>query len=281
MSKKLLYSVSHSATEYHSFLSSKNLILILIILFILIFEGCALFSSRQKSQVFLTGDDVENIIQNVMKQEDIVYEFYTTGKLSINGWIMDTSVNIFIAGKKKPLMFKMEISHSWGKPLFNFLIKEDKLEIRDFMDKKQYAGKFTPENLSSFLPNMDYSPDMIWSFLRGYPHLPSYTHVYEGAPGVLNFEDRNKNSLGTITFSPGEGIKEMVSSPPRFLNMKFTDFRKTGEIEYAEKTVVEDIKGRKDLTLKRNKVIFNKNIPDAIFTLKNQPYFEEINLDDI
>ena len=48
----------------------------------------------------------------------------------------------------------------------------------------------------------------------------------------------------------------------------------------AEKTVVEDIKGKKDLTLKRNRVIFNKDIPDTIFTLKNQPFFEVIDLDD-
>ncbi len=263
------------------FLPLKNLILAQIILLIFILHGCTFFTPRQKPMHFLTGDDVENIIENVEKQNDIVTEFYSTGTLSINGRIIDTSADIFIAAKRDPLMLKMEISHSWGKPLFHFLIKEDRLEIRDFTEKKQYTGKFTPYNLSRFLPNMDFSPDMIWSFLRGYPRFFSYGHVYEGAPGVLNIEDRERSRLGTLTFSPGEGIIEAVSSPPRSFSMKFTDFQKTGEIDYAEKTIVKGIKGSKDLTLKRKKVIFNKDIPDAIFTLKNRPLFEEVSFDEM
>lgn len=281
MAQKFIHRACNSATRFHSFFSAKKIILIQMILVTLIFQGCAFLSSRQKPQLFLTQDDLETIIQNVKEQEDIVSEFYATGTLTINGWILDASADILFAGKKDPLMFKMEISHSWGKPLYYFLIKEDTLEIRDFIEKKQYTGKLTPDNLSRFIPNMDCSPDMIWSFLRGYPHLFSYSRAYETAPGVLSFEDRNKNTLGTITVYPGNEIKEAESSPPRFLNMSFTDFRQIDEINYAEKTVVEDIKGRKDLILKRKKVIFNKNIPDAIFTLKNQPVFEVVSLDNI
>ena len=280
MPEKLIHKKCHSSTGSHAFLSSEILILVQIILLILLFQGCSFFRSRQISRPFLTKDDVENIILEIKEQEDIAYEFYFTGKLSIEGWIIDTSADVFIAGEKDPLTLKMEISHSWGKPLFHFLIKDDTLEVRDFIEQKQYAGRLTSGNLSRFLPNMDCSPDMIWAFLRGYPEFFSYDRVYEGAPGVLNFEDRDKNALGTVTFSPGEGIKEALSSPPRFLNMKFTDFRKIGDVDYAEKTVVQDIKGKKDLTLKRNRIIFNKDIPDKIFTLKNQPFFEVFSLDD-
>jgi hypothetical protein len=280
MPVKLIHSKCHYGTGFNASLSSKNFIRVQIILLLLLFQGCSFFRPGQMSGPLLTKDDVENIIKDIKEQEDIASEFYFTGKLSINGWILDTSADVFIAGEKAPLMLKMEISHSWGKPLLHFLIKDETLEVRDFIEKKQYTGKLTSGNLSRFLPNMDCSPDMIWAFLRGYPEFFSYDRVYEGAPGVLNFEDRYKNTLGTITFSPGEGIKEASSSPPRFLNMKFTDFRKTGDINYAEKTVVEDIRGKKDLTLKRNRVIFNKDIPDKIFTLKNQPFFEVVGLDD-
>ena len=265
--------------EFNTSFSVKTLILFQIILVIFFFQGCGFLTSRQKVEGYYTPTDIENIIQRVKAQEDIVSEFYSTGTLSINGWILDRSVDFFIAGKRDPLMFKIEISHSWGKPLFYFLIKGDKLEILDFIEKKQYTGKFTPGNLSRFLPNMDCSPDMIWSFLRGYPSLPSYRRVYEKEPGVLDLEGRDKKTLGIITFTPGEGIKEAENYPPHFLNMKFSDFQKTGEIYYAEKTILNNIKGSKDLTLQRKKAVFNKDIPDAIFTLKNAPAFEIIDLD--
>ena len=279
MLRKLPHRAGHFHPWFHSFLSVKKIILIYAIPFILFFNGCAFFSSGQKPRLLFTEYDIDNIARDIRLQEDIVSEFYSTGTLTINGWIVDTSVDIFFAGKKEPLMLKMEISHSWGKPLFYFLIKEDTLEIRDFIEKKQYIGKFTPDSLSRFLPNMDCSPDIIWSFLRGYPHFDSYDRIHEGSPGVLTLTDRKKN-IGKITFSQGEGIIKAVSSPPHFLTIKFSDFRKSKEINYAEKSIVEDIKGKKDLILKRKKVIFNKDIPREVFTLKNQPYFEELNLDD-
>lgn len=276
---KFINKTCYSNREFIHFASAKNLILIQVILLVLSFQGCAFLRSRQKAKKYFSQTDIENIIENIKKQEDIVSEFYSTGTLAIKGRIIDRSLGINIIGKRYPLMFKIETSY-WSKPALYFLIKEDKLEIRDYKEKKHYIGKFTAENLSKFLPNMDFPPEIIWPLLRGCPHFISYSHVYEGAAGVLYIEDPQKNRVGTITFSPGDGIKEAVSSPPRFHSIKFTDFRKTGDIEYAEKTVVENIKDRKNLTLKRNKVV-GKDIPDAIFTLKNRPVYEVVNLDDL
>ncbi|MBN2418879.1 MAG: hypothetical protein JXL81_05805 [Deltaproteobacteria bacterium] len=279
MPLKLIRKAYNFSTGFGSFFSVKKIILALTALLILFLQGCAFFSPRHKPQLLFTDHDIENIIQDVKLQEGMVAGFYSTGTLTINGWILDSSVDIFFAGKKDPLMLKLEISHSWGKPLIYFLIKEDTLAVRDFTEKRQYTGRFSPEGLSRFLPNMDCSSDMIWAFLRGYPQFASHVHSYEGSPGVLILEDRNRDIIGKVTFSSDEGVIEAVSSPPRFLTMEFTDFRKTGEIDYAEKTVLKDIKGKRDLTLKRNKVIFNRDIPDAIFTLENQPAFEIIDLD--
>ena len=261
------------------FLNVKTLLLFLIVPVIILFHGCALFKTPSRQQALFSGADIENILKNVKEQETIATKFYFTGTLSIKGWIWDTTADILVAGIKNPFMFKIEVTHSWGKPLFYFLIDEDKLIIRDFIEKKQYTGRFTRENLSRFLPNMDCSPDMIWSLLRGYPYILSYVRIYEGNPGALNFEGRNGNLLGTITFSLGEGIKKAVSMPPRFPYIEYADFRKDGDIYYAENTVVEDVKGKKDMTIKRNKVVFNRHIPAELFTLKNDPPFEIIDLD--
>ena len=266
-------------TGLPSFVIVKALILSQLILLIILFPGCASFTSRPKPHVLFSETDIENIVQNVKKQESAVSSFYFTGTISINGWVWDTSADILIAGIRNPFMLKIEITHSWGRPLFYFLVKDDKLEVRDFGDKKQYTGKFTAANLSRFLPNLDCSPDMIWAFLRGYPDLPPHTRIYEGNPGTVNIEGRDRVILGTITFSPDEDIKEAASFPPRFLDMKFSAFKKTGDIYYAESTVVEDIKGSKDMTIKRKQIFFNRDIPDELFTLKNRPYFEVVNLD--
>ncbi len=281
MPSKYIHKHLAFCTGLPPFVIAKALILFQLILLIALFQGCAFFASRPKPHVLFSETDIENIVKNVKEQDSAVSSFYFTGTISINGWAWDTSADILIAGIKNPFMLKIEITHSWGGPLFYFLVKDDKLEIRDFGDKKQYIGKFTAANLSRFLPNMDCSHDMIWSFLRGYPDIPPHTRIYQGNPGTVNIEGRDGKILGTITFSPGEGIKEAASFPPRFLGMKFSSFKKTGDIYYAESTVVEDIKGSKDMTIKRKQIFFNRDIPDALFTLKNRPHFEVVNLDDM
>ena len=262
------------------FFSRKLFLLFLIMLAVSLSGGCAFLSSR-KPQALFSKDEVEAFVKDIKEQEAIASTFGFTGKISINGWVWDATFNILVFGRKDPFMFKLEISHSMGKPLLYFLVKEDKMVIRDFSEKKQYVGEFSSANLSRFLPNLDCSPEMIWSFLRGYPSLPSHGRVYEGVPGVLYAEDLDKRIIARIAFSKTEGIKEAVSSPPRGIDMKFTNFRKTGDFYYAEETEVEDIKGKKDMTIKRKNISFNKDIPDELFTLKNRPVYDVVNLDEI
>ncbi len=267
--------------DYSLFLYAKTIILSQLFLAFLLFQGCACLTCRPKPHGYFSSSDIENIMENLKEQGDIITEFYSTGTLTINGWILDQSVDIFIAGKRDPFAIKIEISHSWGKPLLYFLIKEERLEIIDFSEKKEYQGKFSPDNLSRFLPNMDCSPDMIWSYLRGFPYLPSSLRAYEGDAGIVNFENEEGIIIGTIAFSSDKEVKEARSSTPSFPEMKFTDFKKLQNIYYAEKTEVKEAKEDKDMTLKRNRIVFNKAIPEEIFTLKAQPSFEAVNLDEM
>ncbi len=253
--------------------------LILIVIAFLL-SGCA-FLKPAGPKVLLSGEEIKNIMDHARAQEQMVSEFYLTGQISMKGWILDRSAEIFIAAKKEPLTLKMEISHSWGKPLFYLLIRDERLSIIDFMEKKQYEGKFTSENLSGFLPEMDCSPDMIWSFLRGYPKYSDVYRINEDKVGVISIEGHDGEIIGTITVSPEKEIEETVIFSPGSSVMVFNDFIMAEDISYAANTLLEDKKENRDMTLKRKKVVFNKDIPDEIFTLEPMPAFEAVNLDEI
>lgn len=275
--------IAIATTHYHpaDLFPPKPLILIITLLvFAFFLAGCASLAPYRQQKI-LTGEELQNIIAEAKAQEEMVSEFWFTGQLSIDGWIIDKSADILIAGIKEPLTIKMEITHSWGKPLFYLLIRDGRLSIIDFMEKRQYDGEFTSANLSRFLPEMDCSPDMIWSFLRGYPIYPGVADIHEERGGVLTLTGADKKTIGVITLSTLKEIKEAAIFSPGSPVMVFTDFNMAGDISYAINTLLEDKKEERDMTLKRKKVAFNKNIPDEIFTLKPMPAFEQVSLDNI
>jgi len=135
-------------------------------------------------------------------QGNIVSKFYFTGEIIVNGWIWDSTANIFTAGVKNLLSLKIEVTHSWGKPIIHLLVKENRLEIIDFSERKHYAGELSPGNLTKFFPDMDVSPATIWALLRGYPCLYSCAISQEERPEVLTLKDRDEKAVEHIQFSP-------------------------------------------------------------------------------
>jgi hypothetical protein len=272
-----------STTHYHTadLFSPKPLIFIITLLaFAFFLAGCVTLAPYRQ-QKLLSEEEVQNLIAETKAQEEIVSQFYFTGQLTIDGWIIDRSADILIAGKKEPLWIKMEVTHSWGKPLFYLLIRDERLSIIDFMEKKQYDGGFTSANLSRFLPEMDCSTGMIWSFLRGYPIYRGLSGIYEDREGVLTIKGANKKTIGVISLSPEKEIEKAALFSPGSPSMIFNNFNIAGDISYAATTLLEDKKEKRDMTLKRKKVVFNKEIPDEIFTLTPMPAFELVPLDNI
>ncbi|NLD35847.1 MAG: hypothetical protein GX654_03175 [Desulfatiglans sp.] len=259
----------------------KPLILIIILLaFAFFFAGCSSLAPYRQQKI-LSGEEIQNIRAEAKAQAQMVSEFYFTGQVSIDGWILDRSADILIAGNREPLKLKMEITHSWGKPLFYLLIRDNRLTIIDFMEKRQYDGEFTAANLSRFLPEMDFSPDMIWSFLRGYPIYSGEPDIHEDRGGVLTLKGADKKTIGTITLTTSKEIKEAALFSPGSPGMIFKGFIMAGEISYAANTLLKDKKENRGMTLKRKKVAFNKDIPDEIFTLAIMPSFKQVSLDDV
>ena len=267
--------------SFHELNPGKVLFLYLFLLSIFIYS-CSTFRTPVLNPVDHTSrPDIKKILETMDEQGNSVNRFYYNGSILINGWFRDSTANIFVAGSREPYMFKIEISHSWGKPILYLLVKEEELKIIDFNDRSEYVGEFTPRNLSKFIPNMEYSPAVLWALLRGYPPLLPYTRIYEQHAGTISLEGRNNKFLETIHFSPGENVIHSISLHPDSLNIKFNDLMKSGDVHYARETVLKDIKGSRDITIIRNRIFFNRDIPWEIFTLKKPSSFKTINIEEM
>lgn len=262
-------------------LPGKSIALFLLSYLIFFFSGCTYFLRTQEPVISISQTDKENIISLIEAQGNIVSKFYCTGEIIVDGWILDSTANIFIAGAKDPFMFKIEVTHPWGKPVIHFLAKEGKLEVVDFRERKKFIGEFNSGNFSKFFPDMDIPPTIIWSFLRGYPIPLSHATIEEDRSGTIILKDRSEKIIENIKFSAENGNVESISLSTRSLSMKFNDFRTKGNIYYAEKTVFKgaNVNSNRDMTIIRKNIVFNMNIPDEIFTVKKPQSFEVLYLE--
>ena len=221
--------------------------------------------------------EIEAILSDAREQEESVSSFYTFGHIMVKGWVWDSEADILIAGIKDPFQLKIEITHPWGKPILHLLIDEEKLEVLSFKDKTVYLGNFTPEALSTFLPGVMADPDLIWSVLRGYPHLIHNYQIEDHQGGQIILYNQQEAEI--IDLDSESLLPRRVSFPNRKIHLTFSEIRCLNNVCFAGEVRVEHDSENKNLVIQNEKMVFNTTIPKQIFVLKKPPLFETVFLD--
>ncbi len=250
-------------------------ILLLISLFFL--GGCSI-SRKPDIGLQFSEQEISDAIKDMSDQGNMVRQFYANGKITIRGWVLGQSADIFMAGQRDPLRIKIEITHSWGKPLLYILIDDNLIEILDYNEKKIYSGEFSSESLSGFFPGKEYNEETIWDILRGYPSFVSFNEMEYFEPGRIRFSDKDNSIISIVDLSPDGKTPSEISRLHQGVNVIFSDFSKTDMVCYAKKIIIEDVAGGKDLILARSMNVFNKEIPGEVFSMDFPANFERLHL---
>jgi hypothetical protein len=250
--------------------------LIIIIQFLLSF-GCAGY--RPVSKGGPLHYDPADLITRMLDQEKRVLSFYASGTVLVKGWAWKSEAELLIAGTREPLKIKLEITHPWGKPILHILIDKNRLEILSFDEKRVYVGELTAESLSRlFLPGEFCDLNLIWSVLRGYPHIAVHDRISYSDMYRINLTNQEDMDIEIIDLYPENLLPKRVLFPGDSLDIFFSGYKKSDGIDYAEEVTVNNFEGKKDLTIKTRKMVFNKPVPDEIFILEKPMTFETVNM---
>lgn len=243
--------------------------------------GCAAVYRPVSKGVPLPYDEAD-LISRMLDQEDRVSSFYASGTVSIKGWAWQSEADLLIAGTRDPLKIKIEITNPWGKSILHILIDNNRLEILSFDEKRIYLGDLTAESLSRvFLPGEFCDHNLIWSVLRGYPHIAGYDRIVSSGMYRINLMNQEGMDIEVIDLYAETLLPKHVSFPQKSLDISFSGFKENDGINYAEEVIVNNIEGRKDLALKTRKMVFNKPVPDQIFILEKPLTFETVYMDEM
>jgi len=215
---------------------------------------------------------VEEALSGLQEQEGKVSSFYSRGNLLMKNWYAEEESGIVIAGSRDPFRIKIEVTHAWGQPILHVLIDRGKLEVLSFQESTLYTGDFTPEALSRFLPG-PLSPELIWSALRGYPIVSPHRKVLSPEADRIELYDTGNEKVETIQFGRETRHPERVVMPRQQVALSFSDFAESDGIFYAREVEVDHRKSRGKLLLKVEKAVFNRPVPNEVFTLDKPPGF--------
>lgn len=267
-------------TTKKSIRDRRRAVLLLVPFFVAVIStGCTRLLMGPKGPP-MTQQQIEAAISEIETQQSRVSSFYATGLIRLKGGFLETESNALIVGTRQPLKVKMEFTHSWGQPLLHVLVAQGRLEILSFKDRKLYVGPFTPGAMAKLFPGGLETP-MVWSVLRGYPDvLPSTNIRSRDANRILVFDEKGREIQG-LSFSDDLVMPERVSLIRQGVQVSFKDYRSQGDILFAQEVGVSYPEGKRTLVLTRKKTVFNKAIPEEIFSLKKPPHFEEVDFGEI
>lgn len=253
----------------------RRVIFLLLILFI---TGC--FSARlHLPPQPADSTRFEELLSMMVDQDRKVSSFSATGRISVDGRLWNSGADTLIAGTREPLRVKIEVTHSWGKPLLTILIRDNRIEILEFSEKRFYIGEFSAFSLMRFFPGNYYDPQLIWSMLRGFPQGPSFHEIQTAGPSRVHLLDRQGDVTEVIDFNPETMSLEGVSLQEDSQTISFLNFMESNGVHYASEVRLENSE-QKPFVLKNRRMIFNREIPDQFFTIQKPSSFETVSLDN-
>ena len=226
----------------------------------------------------LSTQTVESIIAAIQEQENKVFSFYAHGRLLAGDWYGQSEANILTAGIKRPFRIKIEITQVWGPPILHILIDQKRLEVLSFKDKTLFLAPFTSEALSAFLPG-DIDPEFIWGILRGYPNLVFHEEARSLSKDQISLFHKREEAVEVIDLDPESHLPKSVLFPEKQITLAFADFNDDAGIRYCREVAVSQKGEKRTLTLQDMTFVFNKPIPEEIFSQNKPPSFETRYLD--
>ncbi len=230
----------------------------------------------------LTASDADRILSGIMSQNEWIRSFYALGVISIKGSLLGADADILITGVRDPsFALKIEITHSWGKPVLHILIKEGRINVVSYQEKIKYSGTFSPEALSKFLPGLSLNQEMIWSVLSGRPPVLSHDVVAVSGSDMISLRSNDGIDLEVINFPSGTSIPKKIAFPVQSLDIFYSDMKEDKGIPYAGGISLSGKNLEKDLELKIRKMAFNAKVPDLIFMLETPSDYRTVDLDEL
>lgn len=246
---------------------------------VLLLQGCSAVSV-QPPHPPLESKEMSEVLSGFRAQTDRVRSFFFCGRLSAERSLGGSEVKVAVTGTKVPLRMKIEVAHSWGRPLFHILVHDQRIQILSFSERKYYFGDLdaaVKKKKNRFLAGT-LNVRQLWAVLRGFPAVKEHATRSSKAGDQMELLAKSGEILQIFELYGESRLPHRVVYPGPDVRMLFSEYEETNGIIYAREVRVKDCAKGTTLTFHRNQVTFNGEIPPGIFELNKPSGYEKVPL---
>ena len=245
-------------------------------LFLLILiSGCAHILHFPSYKPF-SEKEIDYLISSLKEQKENISSFQGIGRLRYKDGDKESGSDLFVVGCR-PSRIRLEITHSWGRPLFHIVVDKKNISALSLTDNKFFHGPLTPSNLRRFF-NFDLEPDLAWEiFTGGIPILPYNKAVSLKGREIMLYNIQNE-VIEIISFSNEDLLPSSVSFPKKGFNVILSKFKEDVLGGRPLNIKIVDSDKSRSLNISYKSLKFNQIVPEEVFQLNPPPDFEIIQL---
>ncbi|MBN2033464.1 MAG: hypothetical protein JW836_09325 [Deltaproteobacteria bacterium] len=222
-------------------------------------------------------ETVAALTADLLEQCEKVQNLVSVGRLQVKGWGgRDFEAAVFCAWIPSPLKIKIELTHPWGQPILYVLVDGEVFRFLSFYDRRFYTGYFADRSLSKFLPG-DVNTSFIKDLARAYPVIDAEYRTHSHWPNQISFYERGEE-LKIVTFDRDIRRPVEVAIPQSNTKLVFSDFKAVKGLWFAQETALIHVLGGRRLLHSIETAVFNRTLPEELFSLQAPPGFETISI---
>jgi hypothetical protein len=244
----------------------------IILLVLAAFMGCAPLRPLPPGKP-ISQDQARHLISRMRAQADGVFSFLGIGRLLFREGDGETEMNLLAVGQR-PSRVRLEITHTWGKPLLYMVVDRGNTSVLSFVEHTFYSGPSSQLDTRRFFP-FELGLDAAWVLLAGrIPILPHCT-VESLRPNELTLFNGQGEAVERLTFSSGLSLPGSIHLPRQGFTVGLSHFKEGTPGPYPSRITIAQGDERQ-LEIRYTSLRVNSPIPEEIFRLNPPPDVEII-----
>jgi hypothetical protein len=241
-------------------------------------SGCAHIFHLPSHKPF-SEKEINRLTSHLKEQQGSISSFQGTGRLRYkDGDKESAGLDLFTVGCR-PGRIRLEITHSWGRPLFHVVVDGKNISALSLTDNKFFYGPLTSSNIRRFF-KFDLEPELVWEIFAGVTPILPYVKADSLKAREIVLYDMQNEVMEAISFS-GEGILPgSVSFPKKGFSVILSKFKEDGSRSYPLNIKVVSKDKNRSLDIRYKGLKFNRVFPEEVFRLDPPPDFKIIQLDN-
>jgi outer membrane lipoprotein-sorting protein len=238
--------------------------------------GCARLIPVPTTPPF-SQEEATSLVTHLSEEGRDVTSFQGAGKIMFKKGEEESTSNLLAVGAK-PLKVRLEMTHSWGKPLLHIVVDSENVLVLSLVDKKFYRGRSGPSwEKTFFLLGLD--PDSVWKILSGRVPVLTHRNAVSLRSNEITLYDGRGEVVEVISFLAEPRVPRSVSFPKKGITVTLSEFKQREQGPSPLKISAARKDGGQLLEIHYKRLTLNRPIPEEIFHLNPPPGFEVIELD--